>query len=74
MKKVESPCFDTKTNTDCKDRCVGCSTLCALWQDYVKRRDEEYKQRAEKAQIFGAEIYATNKRHNKILKKQKTRR
>ena len=53
---IRNPCYDSKTNTDCENRCSGCSTLCALWHDYVQRRDDMYKKRAKAAEAEGAMI------------------
>ena len=38
--KLDNPCFDKKTKTDCPDRSVGCSITCTKWAEYTKRRAE----------------------------------
>lgn len=47
---LKNPCYDAETHTDCKDRCTGCSIICALWHDYEERRREEYQRRKKLAQ------------------------
>lgn len=48
---LKNPCYNQKTNTDCENRCSGCSTICALWHDYVQRRNKMYKERAKTAKV-----------------------
>lgn len=64
--KYQPPCYDEVTKTDCKDRCVGCSTLCALWHEYVEKRDKDYQQRAKKANEIGVELTANRRLQKKI--------
>lgn len=63
---MKPPCYDLKTGTDCKDRCVGCSTICALWHRYVEERDKMYAKRAQKAQEYGVESAARARLQKKI--------
>lgn len=53
---IRNPCYDSKTNTDCENRCTGCSTICALWHDYVERRNELYNKRKKEAEAEQAFI------------------
>lgn len=43
---LKTPCYDTKTKTDCPRRCAGCSVNCPEWAKYLKKRDELYRHRA----------------------------
>lgn len=71
---MKPPCYDSKTKTDCKDRCTGCSTICALWHKYVEERDKVYEERAQKAQEFGAESTAKRRLQKKIDRYKSRRR
>jgi hypothetical protein len=51
ISEMDSPCYDRKTKTDCPRRCVGCAENCPEWADYVKRRDEHYKERMRRQEI-----------------------
>jgi hypothetical protein len=42
---IESPCYDTKTKTDCPRRCEGCAINCPEWAEYVEKRDEARRKR-----------------------------
>lgn len=63
---MKNPCYDPKTKTDCKDRCTGCSTICALWHQYEKERNELYKERAKNAIQAGADITAQHRLQKRI--------
>lgn len=39
---------------ECPRRQAGCAVDCPEWADYVKKRDEEYKERQRKCQVMDA--------------------
>lgn len=41
--KLESPCYDRKTKTDCPRRSAGCAVNCPDWEKYAKQRNEMYE-------------------------------
>lgn len=45
-----SPCFDEATRTSCSRRCAGCSAECPEWAAYVEQRNQEYAERAARAE------------------------
>ena len=40
-----TPCYDVFTKTDCPNRKPGCNGKCEKWNDYVKKRNEDYRKR-----------------------------
>lgn len=46
---VKPPC-----GKDCHRRVVGCHAQCPEWDEYVKRRDKEYKKRVDVKRINDA--------------------
>lgn len=39
---------------DCPRRCPGCAVTCPDWAEYLKRREEEYKSRADRVRVKDA--------------------
>lgn len=48
---MKNPCFDPSTKTDCPNRRGGCSVTCEKWAEYVKKREETYKDRYHQAMM-----------------------
>lgn len=68
---LKNPCYDAKTHTDCKDRCTGCSVLCALWHEYTERREVEYQQRKKEAQERSDIVEHAKRVHSRVVKRMK---
>ena len=45
MAKMDNPCYNKETKTDCPERYPGCGADCPKWAAYVVKRDAEYIQR-----------------------------
>lgn len=45
MAKMDNPCYDKETKTDCPKRYPGCGADCPKWAKYVVKRDAEYERR-----------------------------
>ena len=45
MAKMDNPCYNKETKTDCPERYPGCGATCEKWAKYVVKRDAEYIQR-----------------------------
>ena len=46
---VTNPCYDTKTKTDCPNRCQGCMLECEKWAMYELARRTVYDSRMYEA-------------------------
>ena len=45
MAKMDNPCYNKETKTDCPERYPGCGADCPDWAAYVAKRDAEYIRR-----------------------------
>ena len=70
---MNHPCFDDSTKKDCPDRHVRCAITCSKWEEYVKWRDNEYKERIRKAELNNV-VTEAGFRNLFNSKKDKTRR
>ena len=51
---TNSPCFDTKTRTDCPRRYVGCKASCEQWHEWLAIHEQE-KQEIDRKRHEGKE-------------------
>lgn len=65
---LRPPCYNRETGEDCKDRCTGCSTICALWHQYTQERNKYYEERKKQSQAEGDMIAYQVERHRKLKK------
>lgn len=52
MAKLNIPCYDVATKTDCPNRSVGCQTICPKWAEYLEKRNAKYKAQDEERKIM----------------------
>lgn len=71
---IDNPCYNRKTHQGCENRCTGCSTLCALWHEYVEKRDAIYQKKAKMARAEQDFIEHKADLHKRVEKKYNNRR
>lgn len=68
--KIDNPCYDSETKTDCPRRCGGCQVDCPEWKEYEAKRAELYRQRAVQYRANSIIKDIKYERHDKFLKKK----
>lgn len=68
--ELESPCYDTKTKTDCPRRCGGCQINCPEWKAYEVERAELYRKRTVQYNVNSIIVEKKYEAHTKYVKKQ----
>ena len=53
----DSPCYNTKTRTDCPKRCVGCRSSCEEWKEWqiihAQEKDAIYRKKQNDSAVNG---------------------
>lgn len=68
--KIDNPCYDSETKTDCPRRHCGCQVECPEWKEYEAKRSELYRQRAVAYRANSIIKDTKYERHDKFLKKK----
>lgn len=68
---IKSPCYDSKTCTNCPDRHVGCRSTCPEWKRYEAMKQKEYADRARLAQL---EADLSGFRRDSVMRMRKGKR
>lgn len=68
MQNLSCPCYNEATKTDCPRRHGGCAIDCKDWDEYVKRRNEEYRKRFAES---GANSAIVESNINHMAKRQR---
>lgn len=73
--RLNSPCYDPTTKTDCPRRCAGCAETCPEWEKYVEERDALYEKfRSEREANSVISHNSFNHQIKSCKKKMETRR
>ena len=67
---MESPCYNTKTKTDCPRRKAGCAVNCPEWAKYTQERNKEYHERQVQNDIEQTLRSSTAKHANSIQRRR----
>lgn len=70
---MRSPCYDTKTKTDCPNRTMSCRFKCEPWQQYTKAVEQEREKRIKKAKAWAICEAFTVSTINKIRRRMGTK-
>lgn len=71
---MKSPCYDVVNHKDCPGRHEGCAVDCPAWAEYVRARDEEYRQRRIKSEVDQAYYAGITRCKTDIAKRDMLRR
>lgn len=67
---IHSPCYDTKTETTCPNRQVGCRADCKAWQEYEALKKKEYTRRDKERQLKNDLCGYVNTRYKRVRRRK----